>query len=255
MDYSTLLRDELIAKLHEADNVIISFDASLDEALRHEEEIARLDHKLTVAERDLSKCKRELETATAKIYSLTQEKNHMVETHQTELSQRDGEIRKLKQQLVLVEITNDTFENHDRLLQDKLAVATEFNNELLEKVALLELDGERDRRRLADLQLHMTNSQNEASELRDRVRHLEEERKLYVADGDPDMLVVLIARVLDEGPPLPLYALGGATRLVLKSMVKSISQDVHAYLKGHEGMKPSKLSKHLHDIIAREPVK
>lgn len=256
MDYSHLLREELIAKLQEADNVIISLDATLDEAIRHEEEAAKLEQQLASANRDLVTLKREHETALAKIYSLTKEKNHMVETHQNEVGQLNNEIRQLRHQLVLVETINVDFETHDRLLEDKLTTATEFNNELLEKIAMLELEVERDRRRFTEQQLQMTDYQIETRELRKQVRQFEEERKLYVNEGDPDMLLVLIARVLDEGPPLPQFAQDGFGKLGRrKSMVKSISQDVHAYLRGREGMKPSKLSKQLHEFIKQESVK
>lgn len=54
--------------------------------------------------------------------------------------QHETELTKLKMQMVAIEIANDDMALHDRVIESKLHYATQFNNELMERVALLEHD-------------------------------------------------------------------------------------------------------------------
>lgn len=248
MDLSSLLKEDLVAKVRELERVLQDFQEllkELEQAL--EEELEQQERENTATKRQLAQLTRDHEANTRKVFALTTEKNTMVEHHLAEVRRRDDEVRHLRSQLVTAEISNDDFETHDRVLQEKLRLQTQFTNDLLEKIALVELDLDRERRKVAEVQLHALNLHNEAATLRARVARLEDERRVWAPAGDPDTLVVLLSRVLDEGPPGDTAP--GTAHGKLLTMAKLISHDVAAFLTQKEGMKPSKLSRHLHEQL------
>lgn len=90
---------------------------------------------------------------TAEINTLTRELDEAKKSH--------GQVtRKLQQQLVAMEILNEDMVSQDRVLEHKLKLAQQFNNELLEKLALVENDLELERDMNAKYKLTISNLEN-----------------------------------------------------------------------------------------------
>lgn len=191
-----LSREDLIEKVLELEGVLNEFQESskeLEQAL--EEELQGFEKTNNKLQRNLEACNDELSRAKAKIVSLTSELNHSHEYSTSKLRESDDKITALKQQLVSVEIANDSMENNDRMISDKLELANQFNNELLEKLALVENDLERERKSGVEKQLYISNYQNEVRELTRRLSNLE-----GPAAEDGDTLVISWREALREGP-------------------------------------------------------
>lgn len=115
----------------------------------------------------------------------------------------EEQLNALRQQLISVEINNDYMESNDRVLSNKLDLANQFNNELLEKLAITENDLEIEKKLNSGLSLHVTNYENEIQQLSDRIKELESR-----LDGDNndeaddfESTFLSIREVLRNGPP------------------------------------------------------
>lgn len=115
----------------------------------------------------------ELVKANAKILDLSSELNSLHESTSTRLYEKDEMIHNLTSQLVKTEILNDTMENDDRIKSSKFEVQQKFNNDLLEKLAMLESDYERERKLNVEKQLHILNYQNQIKDLQKKIDKLE----------------------------------------------------------------------------------
>lgn len=109
--------------------------------------------------------------------------------------EHEAQLASLRQHLVSVEINNDYMESNDRVLSHKLELANQFNNELLEKMAIVENDLELERRTNLQNQLLMTNYQNEIALLKKKVKDDSDD------EGDFESTFLSIKEVLRSGPP------------------------------------------------------
>lgn len=176
-----LSQEDLIEKVLELEGALNEFQESskeLEQAL--EEELQEFEKTTNKLHRSLDSTVDELSQAKTKIISLTQELNNTIEYSSTKLRESEDKITALKQQLVSVEIANDSIENNDRMISDKLELANQFNNELLEKLALLENDLERERKSGVEKLLYISNYQNEVRELTEKVTTLEANGKKVI---------------------------------------------------------------------------
>ena len=71
---------------------------------------------------------------------------------------------------------NDSMENEDRIKTNKYEDQQKFNNHLLEKLALLESDYERERKLNIEKQLYITNYQNQIKDLNRKIETLESQK-------------------------------------------------------------------------------
>jgi len=223
-----LSQEDLIEKVLELEGALNEFQESskeLEQAL--EEELQEFEKTTNKLHRSLDSTVDELSQAKTKIISLTQELNNTIEYSSTKLRESEDKITALKQQLVSVEIANDSIENNDRMISDKLELANQFNNELLEKLALLENDLERERKSGVEKLLYISNYQNEVRELTEKVTTLE----ANVEEGD--MLVISWREALRDGPRTTssLGSLkGGMTKSASLKKIHSMTEGVTSFI-------------------------
>ena len=140
----------------------------------------------------------ELVKANAKILDLSSELNSLHESTSTRLYEKDEMIHNLTSQLVKTEILNDTMENDDRIKSSKFEVQQKFNNDLLEKLAMLESDYERERKLNVEKQLHILNYQNQIKDLQKKIDKLENKME---NEQTGDILMLSIREMLRSTPP------------------------------------------------------
>lgn len=126
----------------------------------------------------------QLAAASERARALAAEAAQLAEDARAQRTAHDAAMALLRQRLVEVEIAHDHMETSDRVLASKLEYATQFNGELLEKVAMLESDLERERQQAAQARLLLSNAQNSHP------------------DDAGDVLVLLMREILRAGPPV-----------------------------------------------------
>ncbi|EEQ41092.1 hypothetical protein CLUG_05220 [Clavispora lusitaniae ATCC 42720] len=112
-------------------------------------------------------------------------------------------IADLKKTLVAMEISNDDMASRDRVLEQKLSLANQFNNELLEKIALTENDLEMEREANARHQLTISNMQNAANTgntTSSRIKRDSTYQDFSMAEGT----ILDINEMLATEPPVPV---------------------------------------------------
>ncbi|KAK6874383.1 hypothetical protein K6H11_001619 [Candida tropicalis] len=194
-----LSKEELIEKILELEAGLNEFQESskeLEKAL--EDELQELENNNSQLITKLTTKQEELVKANAKILDLSSELNSLHESTSTRLYEKDEMIHNLTSQLVKTEILNDTMENDDRIKSSKFEVQQKFNNDLLEKLAMLESDYERERKLNVEKQLHILNYQNQIKELQKKIDKLENKME-NEQTGDISMLS--IREMLRSTPP------------------------------------------------------
>ena len=79
---------------------------------------------------------------------------------------------------------NDSMENEDRIKTNKYEDQQKFNNHLLEKLALLESDYERERKLNIEKQLYITNYQNQIKDLNRKIETLESQKLKMILNNN-----------------------------------------------------------------------
>lgn len=158
---SSISDHDVHRRVHELERELLEFQESskeLEQAL--EEELQQLEEQnATLAAQSQAKDAKITEL-NGKVVSLSSEINKLTVDFDEIRRTSDHTISKLKQQLVAIEILNDDMASQDRVLEQKLVLAQQFNNELLEKLALVENDLELERDVNAQQRLAMSNLTN-----------------------------------------------------------------------------------------------
>lgn len=199
VELNELTKEDLIEKILELEAGLNEFQESSkelekaleDELLELETNNSQLVSKLNIKQEELSK-------ANTKIIDLSSELNSLHESTSVKLYEKDEMIHNLTSQLVKTEIMNDTMENDDRIKSSKFEVQQKFNNELLERLAMLEGDYERERKLNVEKQLHIINYQNQIKDLQKKIEKLENN-----SDNEQvgDILMLSIGEMLRSTPP------------------------------------------------------
>lgn len=146
----------------ELEQELVEFQESsreLEQAL--EDELRELENRnaLLLAQSQLKDEK--ISKLNDTITQLTAEWNHQLQAAADKEAAQEKLITELKQKLVHMEILNDDMMSNDRVLESKYQMATQFNNELIEKIALVENDLELERQANALNRLTISNLKNE----------------------------------------------------------------------------------------------
>lgn len=201
----TLSKDELIEKVLELEAVLNEFQDSSKELERAlEDELLELENIKSQISQQLDVKKQELAQANTKIINLTSELNTLHESTNTKLYEKDEIIHNLTSQLVKTEIMNDSMENEDRIKTNKYEDQQKFNNQLLEKLALLESDYEREKKLNIEKQLYITNYQNHIKDLNRKIEVLEnkvENNPQQQQQQQADALMISFKEMLKSTPP------------------------------------------------------
>ncbi|RCK66234.1 hypothetical protein Cantr_01924 [Candida viswanathii] len=194
-----LPKEDLIEKILELEAGLSEFQESskeLEKAL--EDELQELENSNTQLVSKLNAKQEELARANAKLLGLTSEINTLHESTSAKLYEKDEMIHNLTSQLVKTEIINDTMESDDRIKSSKFEVQQRFNNDLLERLAMLESDYERERKLNVEKQLHITNYQNQIKDLQKKIDKLENGSD---TEHTGDILMLSIREMLKSTPP------------------------------------------------------
>ncbi|CAK9436376.1 uncharacterized protein LODBEIA_P09340 [Lodderomyces beijingensis] len=231
-----LTRAELIQKVLESEAALNEFQESsreLEKAL--EDELQDLDEQNSSISKILQHTRSELTTARRHNHDLGKE----LDSLQDILRAKDEEISLLRQKIVNIEISNDSMESQDRIMNSKYQLQRSFNNELLEKLAILEDEVERSRRSNSEKALYITNYQNQIRELNAKVANLEK-RNLDLLAYDGDTSILSIGEMLKSTPP-PNKIRDCSTSYSSPSMkksdslqkLKSLTRDIESFLGGY----------------------
>ncbi|KAI5968800.1 hypothetical protein CANMA_002236 [Candida margitis] len=188
-----LSKDELIQKVLESEAILNEFQESskdLEKAL--EDELQELETTKMNLEDQVISLKNQLLT------SRQQNLDHGKELDKLQdlLLNKDQEIMGLQQKIVKIEIANASMESQDRIMLNKYEVQQTFNNELLEKLAILEDELDRAKRQNSERQLHITNYKIQVHDLQETIKQLEADQH-----RDCDASFVSMKDVLKSTPP------------------------------------------------------
>lgn len=137
--------------------------------------------------------------------------------------QHESELSKLKAQMVAVEIANDDMALHDRVIESKLQYATQFNNELMERVALLEHDLSAERELTAQQGLTILNLKNGAGSQ----RVVSRKRDSTLVDfSNANGTVLDINEMLATEPQPPVFAMPRSDLLMKFQELCARSEDL-----------------------------
>lgn len=189
----SLNKDELIRKVLESEAILNEFQESskdLEKAL--EDELQELETANLNLENQVINLKDQI--LASRQQNLDQGKE--LDVLQDLLLRKDQEITSLQQKVVKIEIANASMESQDRIMLNKYEVQRAFNNELLEKLALLEDELDRVKKQNTEKQLHITNYKLQVNDLQEKIRQLETEQ-----NKDTDSLFVSLMDVLKSTPP------------------------------------------------------
>lgn len=171
---SDLSRDELIQRILESEVALTEFQESsrdLEKAL--EDELHDLESNNTNMQKQINELKKQLENSRRHNKELSNE----IDSLQEHIHKNDKEIAQLRQTLVNVEITNDTMENQDRIMTSKYEVQQSLNNQLLEKLAILEDELDRTKKANMEQGLHVANYKIQIKDLQTKIDTIEQRLK------------------------------------------------------------------------------
>ncbi|ABN67493.2 predicted protein [Scheffersomyces stipitis CBS 6054] len=226
-----LSREELIERVVELETVLSEFQESskeLEQLL--EEELQDLERANTTLQSTLDKTNEQLLKSNSRIVELTRELNESQEKAAEKAREQEHRLSEIQQQLVTVEISNDSMESNDRILTNKLDLANQLNNVLLEKLALIENDLEREKKAGIEKRLYISNYQNQVKDLQKTIEILEKKTTADVPEADTSL--ISIGAVLKEGPPdenssAPISTIKKSNSL---QGIKSLNEGVQAYI-------------------------
>lgn len=149
---------------------LIEFQESskeLEQAL--EEELLELQHRNQALEQQIQSKDTMISTLSKSVANLTLEINELMGSAAEKYSQHEKIVTDLKNKLVYMEILNNDVAEQGRVLDSKYQLATQFSNQLLEKIALVESELEIERNtnaqnRLITSNFEMGSKMNDSSE-------------------------------------------------------------------------------------------
>lgn len=161
-------------RMLELEQELIEFQESskeLEQAL--EEELRDLETRNTSLTTQLEAKDTKIQALAQTVARLTTEINEQLAVAAEKTAASETLVAELKHKLVHMEILNDDMLSHDRILDSKYQLAIQFNNELLEKIALVENELELERQANAQNRLTISNLENELSSCLESCKQVE----------------------------------------------------------------------------------
>lgn len=216
-DLSLLPRHIIEQRYYELEEMLDEFQESSKELEKALEEELQLEEQKSQQLIETIKFKdQQIYQTKQQNLKLQQDLNEAESNLNSKIKNYEDQLTSLKQSIVSVEICNDDFESNDRVLTNKLELANQFNNDLLEKLAITENDLELERKSNLESKLYITNYQNTIQDLKDQIVTLEEkiskplintqENKEEYEEEEEDhddfnSTVLSMREVLKNGPP------------------------------------------------------
>ncbi|GEQ70005.1 hypothetical protein JCM33374_g3681 [Metschnikowia sp. JCM 33374] len=196
--------EKVYQRMLELESELIEFQESskdLEQAL--EAELQELEAQRSSLITQLKSKDKMISTLNARVIALNAEvtdlSNIVVENKATyEKTTAD-----LKHKLVAMEISNDDILSRDRVVEDKLHLSNQFNNELLEKLAMVENDLDLERQANAQHKLTISNLSNTAAHQPGRLTRNKRD-STYRDFAFAESTILDINEMLATGPPAPV---------------------------------------------------
>ncbi|KAM9897129.1 hypothetical protein OXX79_007067, partial [Metschnikowia pulcherrima] len=133
--------EKVYRRMIELEQELVEFqDSSKDLEQALEDELHDLETQKSSLTLQLQNKDKVIATLNARVISLNTEVADISNTLADYKAASEKTIADLKHKLVAMEISNDDYLSRDRVVESKLQLANQFNNELLEKLAMVEND-------------------------------------------------------------------------------------------------------------------
>lgn len=167
---------ELVDRVQQLELELLEFQESSKELeLALEDELARMEAYTASLEHDLEVTQQDLATSRAREQQLERQLEAAEEAIRQQNRQNEERVLGLTQRLVAIEVVNESMELNDRMHAARMEVVQQMNNDLLERVALLDDEVHRQRDVAVQNRLHMSNQENTILELSQTVTELQQE--------------------------------------------------------------------------------
>lgn len=173
----------------------------LEQAL--EDELHDLEAQKSLLTDQLRSKEKLIFTLNGKVQSLNNEVAELLNLLIDDKSAYEKVIADLKHKLVAMEILNDDYLSRDRVVDSKLQLANQFNNELLEKLAMVENDLDLERQTNAHLKLTLSNLGNTKNRQASRQTRMKRD-STYTDFAFAESTVLDINEMLATEPPAPV---------------------------------------------------
>lgn len=199
-------KEEIVEKMIVLEEELIEFQVSSKELERAlEEELQQLEsgnNQLVTSNKLKDKSIGEL---NSEVLELKSEIRRLNDENSSQKMKYEQEIRQLKQTVVDIEIKNDSMELNDRVANSKLGSLNQFNNELLEKIAILENENYLQKKANDEKDLHISNYINTINDLKAQGDRLHQKSTPDTLNDEVDILYLSMKDVLRAGPPESPY--------------------------------------------------
>ncbi|KAM9920575.1 hypothetical protein OXX59_007115 [Metschnikowia pulcherrima] len=156
--------EKVYRRMIELEHELVEFqDSSKDLEQALEDELHDLETQKSSLTSQLQNKDKVIATLNARVISLNTEVADISNTLADYKAASEKTIADLKHKLVAMEISNDDYLSRDRVVESKLQLANQFNNELLEKLAMVENDLDLERQANAQYRLTLSNLNNTAA--------------------------------------------------------------------------------------------
>lgn len=201
----SLPTEDVYQRMLELEQELIEFQESskeLEQTLEEELQELETQNNILLSQAQLKDAK--ISELTKTVVRLNKELAESATQHISREEESKRTIAELKKNLVTMEILNDDMVSRDRILEQKLSLANQFNNELLERIAMTENDLETEREINARHQLTISNMGNT---LPSNLRLVRSERESTYQDFSmADGTILDINEMLMSEPTQPINA-------------------------------------------------
>lgn len=197
--------DDVYQRMLELEQELIEFQESskeLEQTLEEELHELESQNSLLLSQVQLKDSK--ILELSQTVVRLNQELAGIAAQHTARDEETKKIIAELKKNLVTMEILNDDMVSRDRIFEQKLLLANQFNNELLERIAMTENDLETEREINARHQLTISNMENTLP-LSLRITRSKRD-STYQDFSTADGTILDINEMLASEPPQPVRA-------------------------------------------------
>lgn len=172
----------------------------LEQALEEELHKLEIQNQVLASQNQVKDTK--ISVLQKKVVELTSEVNSLSNKLTDERNLHEKSLHDLRQKLVATEISNDSMKSYDRVLESKFEIANQMNNELLEKLAMVENDLDLERKKTASQQLLISNLKNQETPARSNARSTSARIRSSVYEENlADGTMLDIGEMLGSDPP------------------------------------------------------
>ena len=165
---------ELTERVEQLELELVEFQESSKELeLALEDELSRLENSNSILQQQLKKANDEINAGKAREKALAQQILEAQEASRAQKRENEEKINQLTKRLVAIEVANESMELNDRIYASKIELAQQMNNDLLERIALLEDEVQRERELVIQKNLLISNYENSVAELQQTISKLQ----------------------------------------------------------------------------------